>query len=779
MKSISHFFKVTLLSICLLILNQESIAQCTGYTATINKTADGFFINDVSLQVTITGGSGSINLVEWSPWGTGIFANNRGAGMHMAIVRDTFYGCIDTAYITVTDTFNCKYLQVQFYENDSCYQNDITLYTYTGLGSGNYTYAWSSGETTPNVYNKTAGVYTVSITDVQYGCTDTFKSTIVDDTCNFCQYYQAYIYENDSCGYNDVTLSVYASNNMFNSGSHYVWNSGSTKNTISSQTSGTFYVVATDSAYGCKDTAYYNLSDDTCVPCQNFNVNVYGYEGCKANDVQLYSYLSMNDTFVSYLWNTGDTSKDLKNRSTGTYTLTVTSSQGCIDTASYTMTDSVYRCCSANFYLSTDSLQGDSSLLSFSNYFLSNATSDVSITKYNWSFGDGFDGSGSYVFHQYANTGVKTVCHYVEDVAGCKDTFCKTKNLPPNGQNIGVKTFHTAIVPGQPCYYYLFYSNLGNTVASNVNLSLFYPDSMILNNASTSYTTSTNAINFNIGTMNVGQSGYITVYMTTPTNFTVGTVKKDSTIITPVLADVVAFNNYVINLDNVRGSYDPNEMLVSPNGEGANGNIDPNTKELSYLINFQNEGNWRTYKVRVENEVDPNMDLSSLLIGETSHQVRLVLNGRKLVWYFDDINLSPKADNEPMSHGFIQYTMKLKNNLPVGTSIKNTAHIYFDYNTAILTNTAISTLFLKTTNAVENAKINGIDFEAKMIDGKLIINSDTKITQVKIYNLEGKLVENQFSNSKKIELNPDLNTRQIYIIHVEMGESTVVKKFQF
>lgn len=779
MNSIFRFLKHFFLYFNLLILSIEIQAQCNGYTATINKTGDGFFINDVSLQVTITGGSGSINSVEWSPYGTGIIANNRGAGTHMAIVRDTFYGCVDTAYITVTDTFNCKYLQVQFYENDSCFQNDITLYSYTGLGSGNYTYAWSSGETTPNVYNKTAGVYTVSITDVQFGCTDTFKSTIVDDTCNFCQYYQAYIYENDSCGFNDVTLSVYSSNNMFNNGSYFVWNTGSTKNEINNQTSGNFYVIATDSVYGCKDTAYYSLSDDTCIPCQNFYINVYGYEGCKANDVILYSYASLNDTFNSYLWNTGDTSRTLENRSSGTYTLTVTSAIGCIDTASYTITDSVYRCCSANFYLSTDSLQGDSSLLSFSNYFVSNASSDVAISKYNWSFGDGFDGSGGYVFHQYANTGVKTVCHYIEDAAGCKDTFCKTKNLPPNGQNIGVKTFHTAIVPGQPCFYYLFYSNLGNTVTSNVDLSLYYPAGMSLNNASTSYTTTTDAIHFYIGNMNVGQSGYITISLTTPSTYNIGSIKMDSTIIRPTTSDVVPFNNYVINNDNVRGSYDPNELLVSPSGEGTNGNINPNTKELSYLINFQNEGNWRTYKVRVENEVDSSMDMSSLLIGETSHQVRLVLNGRKLVWYFDDINLSPKADNEPRSHGFIQYTMKLKSNLPLGTSIKNTANIYFDYNSAIVTNTAKSTLYLKSITAIENGKLNGEDFEAKMVGDKLIINSDTKMTGIKIYNLEGKLIENQSVNAKKIELKSDLNPQQIYIIHVDMGESTVIKKFQF
>ena len=43
--------------------------------------------------------------------------------------------------------------------------------------------------------------------------------------------------------------------------------------------------------------------------------------------------------------------------------------------------------------------------------------------------------------------------------------------------------------------------------------------------------------------------------------------------------------------------------------------------------------------------------------------------------------------NEPASHGFIQFKIKLKQNTPYWSTIKNTAAIFFDFNEPIFTNT--------------------------------------------------------------------------------------------
>jgi uncharacterized repeat protein (TIGR01451 family) len=765
--------KSLILFTILLIYSSVLNSQCNGYKARINKISDGFYKDDIKLQATITGGSGSINYVEWSPIGYGITIDYRSAGTHRAIVKDTFYGCVDTAYITVTDTFNCMYLKPTFYETDSCSFNDIKLTASIPIGSGTYSYKWSSGETTSEVFSKASGTYSLTVTDLSYNCKDSIKKSIVDDTCNFCKNFYGTINELDNCLIGDVALEAYANTHNYHQALKYLWNTGSTAQKISSQTHGIFNVIIKDTLYNCIDTINYTIYDDTC------KHYIYKYDYCKSGDVSVYVTPIEYETF-NYLWNTGDTVGNLNNLTSGTYSVIITHKIfGYKDTLRIVIADTVYKCCSADFYLTTDSFQTGNTLLGFNNYFMSSAYSNNNIFKYNWSFGDTIDGSGRIVYHQYAHTGTKTICHYIQDDLGCADTLCRVMNMPPNGPNLAVKTFHTTIVPGQTVDYYILYSNLGNFDISNAQLKFRYPNGMTIGNVSTFYSQSGDTITFNLGQLYIGQHGYIKLNLMTPANYVVGSIKSDTTLISPLVGDVIPKNNISINHDDVKGSYDPNEIIVSPNGEGDDGNIHHLTKELSYLIRFQNEGNWRTYKVRVENDVDTSLDLSSLALGKISHPVRLIVRGRTLVWNFDNINLSPKSIDEPNSHGFINYTIKLRKNLPVGRKIKNKAGIYFDYNDPIITNTTISTLSLKVTNSLTRDIEDNLDFELIKQNGIYSLTSTNNIEDITIFNIEGKLLLNQTvkSNQKNLEFNFQEN--MIYVVQVKIGNAKVIKKIAF
>ncbi len=59
---------------------------------------------------------------------------------------------------------------------------------------------------------------------------------------------------------------------------------------------------------------------------------------------------------------------------------------------------------------------------------------------------------------------------------------------------------------------------------------------------------------------------------------------------------------------------------------------------------------------------------------------------------FPNINLPDSVNDEPNSHGYVQYKVKLKENLPLGTEIQNTAYIYFDFNPPVQTNTVSNTI---------------------------------------------------------------------------------------
>ena len=141
-------------------------------------------------------------------------------------------------------------------------------------------------------------------------------------------------------------------------------------------------------------------------------------------------------------------------------------------------------------------------------------------------------------------------------------------------------------------------------------------------------------------------------------------------------------------------AYDPNDKQVFPTGvmEG-NQTLFDETDEFSYLIRFQNTGNFPAQDVVVVDTLDPNLDLSTFEFIAASHEMtRIQRNDRVVEFTFRNIFLPDSINNEPESHGYISYKIHRKENLPEGTVIENTAYIFFDFNPAIVTNTVFNTM---------------------------------------------------------------------------------------
>lgn len=131
--------------------------------------------------------------------------------------------------------------------------------------------------------------------------------------------------------------------------------------------------------------------------------------------------------------------------------------------------------------------------------------------------------------------------------------------------------------------------------------------------------------------------------------------------------------------------------------------IAPTQKVIDYKIRFQNTGNDVAENIVVTDSIDPHLYISLPFAKiEVSHLDAFINqapimwrqpNGKwayKFSWKFNKINLPDSTTNEQESHGFINFTMNLStnSNLPIGTTIKNQAYIYFDWQEPILTNIA-------------------------------------------------------------------------------------------
>ena len=151
------------------------------------------------------------------------------------------------------------------------------------------------------------------------------------------------------------------------------------------------------------------------------------------------------------------------------------------------------------------------------------------------------------------------------------------------------------------------------------------------------------------------------------------------------------------NCFTVVSSYDPNDKLVYPEGI-----VDSSNYWFTYTIHFQNTGSAPAFNIRLADTLDQNLDLSTFQVLNYSHLNSTSLVGNAINFRFPNILLADSTTNLEASKGFIQYRIKPKPNLPLGTSIKNTAHIYFDYNPAIVTNTT-ENLYVTPASISENS----------------------------------------------------------------------------
>lgn len=134
-------------------------------------------------------------------------------------------------------------------------------------------------------------------------------------------------------------------------------------------------------------------------------------------------------------------------------------------------------------------------------------------------------------------------------------------------------------------------------------------------------------------------------------------------------------------------AFDPNDKQGFPLGYGTQHYVRPGTR-LDYQIRFQNTGNDTAFTVRIVDTLSAWLDPSTFRPGASSHPYTWDLSGAGVVSFlFENILLPDSNINEPGSHGFIKFEIDHRANAPLETVIENTAEIYFDFNDPIVTNT--------------------------------------------------------------------------------------------
>ena len=175
-------------------------------------------------------------------------------------------------------------------------------------------------------------------------------------------------------------------------------------------------------------------------------------------------------------------------------------------------------------------------------------------------------------------------------------------------------------------------------------------------------------------------------------------------------------------------AYDPNDKLVQPQGIQSEG-LTLFGEEFEYTVRFQNTGTDTAFTVRIEDQLDDDLDWTTFRPIAASHPYQTTLHSDgKVEFLFPNILLPDSTINEPESHGFVKYRIQHRAGLPENTEITNTAGIFFDFNPPMITNTTLNTLV---------SKIVGVNGTEKPVEVKVFPNPYSDFTTLEFGELGG------------------------------------------
>ncbi|MDB5274025.1 MAG: hypothetical protein JWO58_2392 [Chitinophagaceae bacterium] len=331
--------------------------------------------------------------------------------------------------------------------------------------------------------------------------------------------------------------------------------------------------------------------------------------------------------------------------------------------------------------------------------------------------------------------------------------------------------------PGYAHSAYLFYTNVGTQTESGT-IEFTISEGWEIEYSSpvlSSYDSGLRKATWNYSDLQSLESGIIYLSMYVPIDVTLGTVVSGEATISSTQTDMNLSNNTSSCSTYVQNSYDPNEMQVSPQGTGAEGYITESEDELAYKIDFQNTGTAEAYNIQVTNDLDDNLDASTFVLLNSSHNCAPSLKNGKLTFDFRNINLPDSNHNEPQSHGYLIYKIKRKTGLAPETQIHNSANIYFDYNTPVATNQVLNTTARTTASVSADQTSNDVALYPNPSNNQFSIRFNAleeSAYSIQLYSAAGQ----EMPLAENLQATAGINTAQLSLASLNLPNGLYVVK---
>jgi uncharacterized repeat protein (TIGR01451 family) len=337
---------------------------------------------------------------------------------------------------------------------------------------------------------------------------------------------------------------------------------------------------------------------------------------------------------------------------------------------------------------------------------------------------------------------------------------------------------------GRTTNYEIAYANEG-THTANGTIKLVLDNRLQFVSANPSVSSQNgDTLTWNFSNLTAMETRKITVQsnVSIPPVLNAGDTLHNVTLIEPFENDSTPNDNHAVLDEIIRASYDPNDK-TSTTGDYITPAQIQRGDYITYVVRFQNTGNDTAFRIIIEDTLDANLDWSTLQPLNTSHPFTMQVVSKNIIQFtFNNMEIPPASINEPASHGFIAYKVKPKTDLTQGSTIKNTAHIYFDFNAPVRTNTVsthVALLSAVKNNHTGDGKISVYPNPNNGIFNLEFTANYSSPLSITLFDVTGKMVyQNQMEHRQKSKIIIDAQNLSagLYTLMLKTEKEQIVKK---
>jgi subtilisin-like proprotein convertase family protein len=304
----------------------------TGTSASVSNNAGTLVINNmIASNETCGDQTGAVSLLtgggtaplsySWSNGATSQNISNLHAGTFSVTVTDA-NGCTANNSVVVGNNAGTLAAGITSQSSPLCGNSNGAINITVSGGTLPYTYAWSNGAGSEDISGLAPGSYSCTITDGA-GCKVIIGPVTLTNSSGSLAIATNTV-TNEVCNNNQgaVSLAVSGGTTPY----VYAWSNGGNTPAISNLNSGVYTVSVTDGS-GCSTTGSYTVGNSAgTLAITNASVSD---EICNNNAGAINITVSGATAPYTYTWSNGATTQNLSGLSNGSYSVIVSSSNGC------------------------------------------------------------------------------------------------------------------------------------------------------------------------------------------------------------------------------------------------------------------------------------------------------------------------------------------------------------------------------------------------------------------------------------------------------------------